>query len=337
MSEEVNEQQSATSTENTEVTEINTAHVVEQASSSEVDSTQPNPPETIVDKEFRYQPCDEKGHKLGGEQVIKYTNQDDLTEKLKNQNVLLIRRLREETRLRRLGIVEEDQLPESVVHSEDEYRPRVLSVDERVQLSRDILDPEKFDQATDTLFEAKLGMKPQKLQDKLSNVDRLQARMEADTFVATTPGYFRSIKNWETMTNWMVKNNLAPIRSNFDLAFKQLSEAGLLEEAPIVSEEVPKTKVPNTNVTVQTPVNSQPEQAATTRISENVPATATRTQVRTASGLTRSSASNVGTTSTPSKITVSEVEKMSSEEYKRRLKTDPPFAKTVDELYAVRR
>ena len=76
----------------------------------------PSTPEVIVEvpvveeRTHIYQPTDEQGRPIGGKQVIKYTTQDELVNKLQEQNVLIfLRKLREETRKNRLGISDDAQ------------------------------------------------------------------------------------------------------------------------------------------------------------------------------------------------------------------------------------
>jgi len=61
----------------------------------------------------------------------------------------------------------------------------------------------------------------------------LQARLEAEAFVAATPEYFVCADNCRTMTDFMVRNHLAPKVSNFQLAFAKLKAAGLIVSAPV--------------------------------------------------------------------------------------------------------
>lgn len=318
-------------------------------------------PVEVPELVYEYQPVDEHNRPLGGKQVIKYKTQDELIDKITKQNIELVRLNRNLNKRVRLGNFEEDQIPDTVIKVSND-RPRILTVDERVQLSRDILDPEKFDQAADVLFETKLGMKPEAIQKKLTSIDRLEARAEAEAFVASTPGYYKCPENFEMITDWMVKNGLAPIRSNFDYAYQQLKVAGLLLEAPIVREDVPR---PDPVVTEQTVVNSQLPQDETSRIANVETAPVTRTVTRIPSGLTRDISSQGGPITNANlddsvvyehvqivrdgkgKPTGQEIRKvykglqaldvMPSEEYAKRLKADPEFGNKVDALEATRK
>src|SRR5258708_3663370 len=65
----------------------------------------------VEEKTYVYQPTDEQGRPIGGKQVIKYVTQEDLVSKLQEQNVLILRKLRSETRKNRLGITDESEAP----------------------------------------------------------------------------------------------------------------------------------------------------------------------------------------------------------------------------------
>src|ERR1700744_3831822 len=88
----------------------------------------PVPEVQVEEKRYSYQPTDGDGRPIGGLQVIKYKTPEELAEKLAEQNSLLLRKLREETRKTRLGIVENDPIPEDAPRIEKlvEFKKRVL-------------------------------------------------------------------------------------------------------------------------------------------------------------------------------------------------------------------
>lgn len=281
---------------------------------------------------YEYQPTDDQNRALGGKQVIKYKTQDELIQKITKQNIELVRLARDLKKKISSGEIDTDELPEDVVFASGNLQPRVLTPEERVQLSRDLIDPEKSANAAATLFESEIGAKPEEIRSRLQRIDLLEAKAEADAWVSSNPEYYRCQENFETITNWMVKNHLAPIRSNFQYTFDKLKAAGLLLEAPIVREEVPVTPVPKPVISEQTPVTSHPVEVEPARISSAEPSQA-RPVLKPSSGLTRTVSSDTGIVQTTSKLTLADINKMSSEDYKRRLK-DPSFVKAVDELYA---
>lgn len=288
---------------------------------------------------YEYQPTDESGRPLGAKQVFKGTSHQEILDKVADANKNLIKLNRELNKKYRLGeLAPEDVVPESAERLDREaveFRPRQLTDEERYQLSKDMLDPEKFDEASDRMFEAKIGASPKRITEVLSHAQEdiaaMRAEKEAKLFVQANPDYYVCPDNFRTMVNWMLKNQLAPNRDNFQLAFDRLKEVGLLLEAPIVREDKPEVQV---TAPVSTPANSQQEPESTSRITSSEPQSQTKRTPRVASGLTRDNASDIGTPSKSVKLSVAEIERMPSAEYKKRLLTEPGFKKLVDEAYA---
>lgn len=289
------------------------------------------PPEA-PELKYEYQPVDDSNRPLGGRQVLTYKTHEELVEKLTKQNTELVKALRKEKKKNLLGQTEKEEIPGDITLSENFAEPRELTPDENLQLSRDLIDPEKASDARARLIEAELGANPKQVRNKLAAVDLLLARSECDAFLASEPRYYKCPENFETLTSWMVKNNLAPKRSNFKYAFDRLYESDYLITAPIVREEVPVAVVPVAEpVAVATVVNSQPPVEQPSRITSEEPPQAKRPNVGVASGLTRETASNEGVPVNSSKLTLAEIDKMPSNVYRERLK-DPAFRKAVDLL-----
>lgn len=304
-----------------------------------VAEVEPEPPELL----HRYQPTDEMGRPIGGEQVLKYRTQDELIAKIQEQNVLLTRKLREVTRKNRLGITDKESIPDEAQRFQNpvDFTPRDLSPDELTKLSRDLLDPERFSEAKDSLWEAQVGVKPEvfrnTIKDLQEEVLKFKAKQGVDAFLLNNPGYYQCRENYEAITNWMMKNDLAPIYDNFQLAYDTLKSAGnvIIEAGPIaVPNPVPKVEVVPEAVTLEEP-STEPAPRPTP-----LP-----------SGLTRSKAGDVGTPRPLGDEIVYEVvmpytkEKriykglaainaMPADEYKRRVNSDPNFTKIEAKLEA---
>lgn len=277
-------------------------------------------------KEYKFQPTDDSGRPIGGVQVIKYTTSEELADKLKEQNVLLIRKLRQETKKIRLGIIENDELPEDTATYDSfvEFSPRELTEEERYEISRDLLDPGKAAAAAGKLLEAQLGGSPSDFAKKLNSIQEtnlaLTAKLEVNAFISETPEYYGCQENFETLTSYMVRYNLYPSKENFKLAFKKLNDQGLL-----VQGSAPPVVVPEP---VSDPVIIPDEP-----------------QIRVPSGLTRDNSSDVGIVPTvSSEITyivngktltgLEAINAMPGEEYGRRLRTDKNFPKLVEKVEA---
>lgn len=220
-------------------------------------------------KSYTYQPTDENGRALGGKQVIKYTSETELIQKLEEQNVLLVRKLRSETRKNRLGLNEYEAPADADTYQPIEFNKKELSPDDRVRLSRDLLDPERFSEATDTLFEATLGQKPEQLRQTLQSLQdnnlKLQAKNEADAFMQSTPDYYRCDDNAEALVSWMVRRNLNPTRENYRKAYDDLTKNEVLltaQEVAAQPAQVPPPEVPVAEVVEPVPAPpATPEQA----------------------------------------------------------------------------
>lgn len=219
---------------------------------------------------YSYQPVDEEGRVIGGKQVIKYKTSEELTQKLVEQNTLLIRKLRKETRNNRLGISEKEQIADTVQRINDpvQFSPIELTEEQRFDISRRLLDPTTAIDATTELLESRLGGSIETFSKTLSEVQlenlRLRARVESNAFMADNPAYFKCQENYEAITSWMIKNELAPVRENFQLAYDTLKGLGVLIEGPKVESQTalviePVIEVPVVPVVpVQEPVRHIP-------------------------------------------------------------------------------
>lgn len=267
-------------------------------------------PPVVEEKTYTYQPKDESGNNLGAPQVIKYKSEQELAEKLQEQNVNLIRLNRKLTRDMRLGNIVKEEIPDSaprVKEGQYDFTPKPLTAEERLQLSQDLTDPEKMDAAQSRLVEATIG-NPAEIRRALSSqvqrIAAIDAKEQAEAFVRSNPTYYVCQQNFETLANWMVKNELEPTKSNFELAFGTLGPAGaaimverpIADAAPIIP---PPTVVPEAIIP---PVTEVP-----------------RPQARpTASGLTRSNSSDTGPA--PKKgYSQKELDKMSADEYRQKV------------------
>ena len=209
-------------------------------------------PVELPELRYVYQPKDEEGRPLGAKQVIKYKTSEELADKLAEQNTLLVRKLRSVTRQNRLGTAEADEIPaESAKFAEPiSFKPVTLTDEQRIQISRDLLDPEKFDEASDALVTAKFGVQPEKIIKTLAEVQgtniRILAKIESDAFVADNPDYVKCNGNFEAITSWMVRYDLAPTRENFQLAYDTLKKSGVLvvSYTDVPEDERPVQAVP---------------------------------------------------------------------------------------------
>jgi hypothetical protein len=330
----------------------------------------PVAPVELPEWSYSYQVTDDHDRPIGGTQVVKYRAATQLPDEICATFVKphreVTKALREVTKKQRLGIVEQDEIPAEAVRFDApvEFKPRDLTADERVKISRDLLDPERFEQANATLFEANVGVKPEVFRQTMTNLQvnnlRLLAKTESEAFVASNPDYHKCKDNLDTITNWLLRYDLAPTRENFQLAYDKLRAAGLLLEAPKVREDAPPvptpvTPAPASPVTVeQTLANTQPAQVEPSRITTEEPAQEKRPVIAIPTGLTRNQGSDHGAVRVigdeiiyelalrdgTGKLTgekkvlkgIAAINTMPSDEFKRRVNSDKSFQQKAEKI-----
>jgi hypothetical protein len=291
---------------------------------------------------YEYQPLDEFNRPLGGKQVIKYHTPDELAQKLTEQNILLVRKLRQVTRENRLGTSTES-IPSEAARFNDitEFKEKTLTADERFQLTQDLNDPEKFKSALDRLIETAVGVPPSqlvaRLNDQQMTIMQMRAKENFLTFAERSPfitGHQQTDdENAKTLTDWMFKNRLAPTVENYELANSHLRSAGLLNEAPVVQQvPVPAAPVAVAPVEIVVPKAQEPV-VPESRIAPTEPVQPKR-QSQVPSGLNDRVSSASGTSpvsATANSLTLADIDKLSADEYKRRAR-DPQFVSLVNRL-----
>lgn len=300
------------------------------------------------EQRHEYQPTDELGRPLGGKQVIKYRTHDELVQKLTEQNILIQRRLREEKKKNQLGITETAEIPADAPRFDGaaEFNPRELSADEKVILSRNLLDPEKFQEAADTLFEATVGAKPEDLRKTLAELkqDKINrtAVAESEAFVRANPDFYQCRENGEVVANWVARRGLAPVRENFQRAYEALKNQGVLIEAPAPE---PVVAAPPSVAAAPPAPPVEPLAAPTEPPAASVPAAKPAAAIPT--GFTRTQTTSEGPVPQLGDDIVYEfrgvkytglqaIEMMPADEFKRRVIADKTFEKKYEQLLAQR-
>lgn len=303
------------------------------------------PTETLVQTEienvYTYQPTDEQGRPIGGKQVIKYKNNDELVSKLQEQNVLILRKLRSETRKNRLGITDESETPTDgqKFSAPIEFKTLDLTPDEAVALSQDLLDPSRQAEARATLWKSVTGVDPDTFNATMSKMQfdniKLQAKIEADAFVSSNKDYVVCEENFQALTNWMMRFDLAPVRDNFQKAFNALKAADVLILPGEVIQSVQPTVEPVAETLVsQLEIPVKPQEFAPSRIP---------------SGLTRDNGGDGTPTPTPvgddvvyndvrngqivaTYVGIKALNVMPADEYKRRVLYEKGFREKADAI-----
>jgi hypothetical protein len=166
---------------------------------------------TAEKKRYEYQPKDDEGRNLGRPQVILYDTQEELIEKLTEQNKSVIKEMRNLKKNNRLGILEKENIPDTAPRFAPpvEFKPTELSVDDRIALARDLTDPLKMEAAFDRLTSAKFGAPVEKIREAITSTQQTmtdaQVRNEVSYFLQNTPDYYACKENFDTIYNWMVR------------------------------------------------------------------------------------------------------------------------------------
>ena len=293
------------------------------------------PVQPVTEQRYEWQPTDANGKPLGGKQVITYKNQDELIQKFTEQNNLILRQMRKLSNDVKLGLTPDVEVPATAKRlpkNFDGFKPKTLTADERFQLTQDLNDPAKFEDAKIRLAEATFGATPEVISEVLSHSQQLLLEQQVvrsfDEFLENVGDSFYNIEaNRAVLTDWMCQKQLAPTTENFEIAL--VRTAALQVPAPAVQRaQVPATPV----APVEAEPQSQVPVAAANRITEQPQQVQSATR-QTPSGLNDRVSSNTGVTSVSErKLTLAEVDKMSADEYKRRVSSDPTFLQAVDQL-----
>ena len=295
----------------------------------------PEPVQPVTEQRYEWQPTDANGKPLGGKQVITYKNQDELIQKFTEQNNLILRQMRKLSNDVKLGLTPDVEVPATAKRlpkNFDGFKPKTLTADERFQLTQDLNDPAKFEDAKIRLAEATFGATPEVISEVLSHSQQLLLEQQVvrsfDEFLENVGDSFYNIEaNRAVLTDWMCQKQLAPTTENFEIAL--VRTAALQVPAPAVQRaQVPATPV----APVEAEPQSQVPVAAVSRITDQQQQVQSATH-QTPSGLNDRVSSNSGVSSVSErKLTLAEVDKMSADEYKRRVSSDPTFLQAVDQL-----
>lgn len=258
-----------------------------------------------VEKTYTYQPVDDAGNNLGGPQVIKYDGTpEDLGAKMAAQNSELVKLNRRLKRDLRLGNIQTEQIPDTAPkfdESKFQLTPQPLTAEERIQLSQDINDPEKFDSVSQRLIRASIG-DPEALRTRLARLEQKAAQSDAleqaMAFKNANPDYYVCPDNFKTLANWIIKNGLEPVQENFQLAYDTLKEFMIPRPQAVVPPAAAIPDPPPAPLPAPRPISS---------------------------GLTRSNGSDSGP-APKTGYTQAEIDKMSAEDYKK-LVLMPEFKK----------
>lgn len=195
-----------------------------------------------------------------------------------------------------------------------EFKPRTLTTDEQFQVQQDLQDPTKAGEAIIRVIEAKAGVPLEEIVKPLSaaeiDLQKQQAAEAATEFMRVTPEYIANETNKLALIGYMIEHRIAPISvNNFQIAFEEMKEAGLLE---LKSSETAPALPPKKELE-----------------SEGIPQA--RPRGATSSSL-RPRGSQPQPSARPPKFTKQQVLNMGPKEYKSHYDSDPEFRRIVDAM-----
>ena len=203
--------------------------------------------------QYRFQPTLEDGTPIGGEQVVYGETHDELMDKAAENYQHLYRKNRELLRAEKLG----GKAPDGAQPAAPAvtFKPRPLTAEERMQLARDLNNPEKIDSALDLALEAKFGAKPQAVSESVnSNASRaasLHAAQQAEAWRDSHPEFHASPKNVRDIATWIQNRNLEFTVENFDKAYEDLLPAlEVAPPSPVRTTPTPESATPDSRIAV---------------------------------------------------------------------------------------
>jgi hypothetical protein len=184
--------------------------------------------------------------------------------------------------------------------------PQEITPADRLRYSSSITDPAQVVETVEEIVTKRQGAPPAAIAQRITEIGQEDAKRyydgEVAAFLAEHPEYYRSENNRQALEGEIIRRGYDLTRNNLNIVYEQLTEDGVLEQAP--APPPPQT-------------NGESEHRSVAR----------------ASGL-RSSDAN-GMKPPPPKpkplITWAEIEKMSRSEYEERCR-DPQFRRAVDNL-----
>jgi len=259
--------------------------------------------ETVIESPKWRRVIDAKEDGTGGE-VFEADSAEELVEKIAAAKENANRKIREQNQeLKRLRPVEVTQAPQK----------QELTPDDRFRLTQELQDPTKAPEAIRKIVDADLGSRI----DTIEQANRMQA--EAVGFireVEARDNFLPCAENQAAFEKWLSEYkddsgktiSLPPTRKNLQIAYDDLRDAGLLRFKEPKQEAKKEEEKPAEESRIARPRGSQSSSLRTSN----------------------STAANVA----PSKKGPSwaEIQAMSTDEYKNRLRNEPGFREYVDNL-----
>lgn len=193
------------------------------------------------------QPKDAEGNAVGNPSTFEAETQEELLDKMAESVANGSLKIRELTRKQTLeqnnfSVPDDAELYQEI--TEPQFKQ--LTPDQKFQLSMKLRDADTMEEAFDELYESRFGRKPadaSKLQTQAArNSAAMREHTEANAFADEHPEFILNQQNAAAMLQYVDSRKLAKTKKNFERAFKELSDGGILslrsseEQTPTVQE-----------------------------------------------------------------------------------------------------
>jgi hypothetical protein len=224
-----------------------------------------------------------------------------------------------------------------------EFVERPLSADERVRVVEESKNAATYDAAMTRWLESKFGAPIGVIRENLQEVEQNKyirfVNEQVEAFKMDFPDYVQSASNREALVKYLQKKDWPITRKNLGIAYTDLLEDGdtIIVRQPVHEQETVVDTAAAASAEIPPALSADPTiSVPATEVTPISVPSVVRPAVSTTLGRGSSSVSTAAPV-TNKKITIQEVNAMTSEQYSKRLSTDPEFAKTIEELYAGRK
>jgi hypothetical protein len=286
-----------------------------------------------------YQITNSNGEPVGPPQVFEADTKDELISLLKNAHQNAASKFYETKRAVKLGLLMEPDSDRPI----QEFVERPLSADERVRVVEESKNAATYDAAMTRWLESKFGAPIGVIRENLQEVEQNKyirfVNEQVEAFKMDFPDYVQSASNREALVKYLQKKDWPITRKNLGIAYTDLLEDGdtIIVRQPVYEPETVVDPAAAASAEVTPALSADPTiSVPATEVTPISVPSVVRPAVSTTLGRGSSSVSTAAPV-TNKKITIQEVNAMTSEQYSKRLSTDPEFAKTIEELYAGRK
>jgi hypothetical protein len=216
-------------------------------------------PAELPELMHRYQPTDEAGRPVGGEQVFKYRTPEELIEKLTKAHshaTVAIRGARAKALISEPANEEGTQFPQYTEFA-------TLSAAEKAEAEQDAMDPDKAPLARARLAES---ARNEALNRNQENLIQVQTKLAFSEFKADNPDYLRCNENAQAIIGYISSKNWDPTdKANIQRAYDILRNNGALFGKPaeanqpeaVLAPPVPTVREEKTAPNPQVPAQPQ--------------------------------------------------------------------------------